>query len=83
MLQICHVVLEIINTRRVFPLCRLIEDNRRIECREIRLYLHGICGRECRGKARHGNRKDHRQNHDGKEGREQRESALTAQYSSI
>ena len=83
MLQIRHVVREIINTRRVFPLCRLIEDNRRIERRQIRLYLHGICRRECRGKARHSNRKDHRQNHHSEEGREQRESALTAQYSTI
>ena len=83
MLQICHVVREIINARRVFPLCRLIEDNRRIECRQIRLHLHRICGRKCRGKVRHGNRKDNGQNHDGKKGREQRESVLTAQYSSI
>ena len=46
MLQICHVVREIINARGIFPLCRLLEDNRRIECREIRLHLHRVCGRE-------------------------------------
>ena len=46
MLQIRHVVREIINTRRVFPFCRLIEHNRRIECRQIRLHLHRICRRE-------------------------------------
>ena len=83
MLQIRHIVLQIINALRILPFCRLIEHNRRIECREIRLHLHRVCRRKCRGKARHGNRKDHRQNHHGKEGREQGKTTLAARPPSI